>query len=188
MNQTLKRAVCAALGVVALSGISTQASAITPLALDGAAAASVIQGAQSWNGSNDGYLGWAHNSDWFSLLVPFSGNVSVTMTGGASNIQPAFTVWNSGNAEAVAPASDHYNQIGNTDWLSASFVGFANNSTDAHFGNGPSNVGLGGLAAAGGAVASVGTNGSGNQFATLTFNNATPNTWYVLAAGGSGGG
>jgi hypothetical protein len=187
MTLQLKRAMLAALGVAALGGISTQASAA--LAFGGAADSGAVQGAQSWNGNNNGYLGWAHTSDWFTVKVPAAGNVDIKVTGSAG-VRPGFTVWSTGAAEYTAGPQDMtYNQIGGTtSWLPASFVGFANNySGDAHFGHGPADPAHGGPAARAGAAAITGVDGGGHQYAELIFPNAAANNWYVLAVGGSGG-
>jgi len=190
IKSELRRAIMASLGVAALLGVSSQAVAITQLTLDGSADTGTLL-KYGWSGSNNGNQGWAHNSDWYSLQASSAGTIEVQVKGLVTGAQPAFTVWSSGANEAVsAPSSHSYNQIGNTYWLTASFVGFANNTSDSNaraFGSGPSNTGLGGLAAAAGTYEQTGVDALGLHYADLFFNNLVPGNWYVMAVGGSGG-
>jgi hypothetical protein len=187
----LARSIAVSLGI-SLGGFAMQAHALgdsSILTVDGASM-SDSAAAQSWNGSNNPtpYTGWAHNSDWYSLDVSNTGTVEIQVKGTVAGMMPAFTIWNTGDANANPPNAHLYNQIGNTSWLPGSFVGFANNSSDAHFGVGPSNTALGGPAAASGVSVQIGTDSSGYNYADLFFTNTTANTWYAIAVGGSGGG
>lgn len=183
MNK-LRKAVLIAMAGTALATVSTHASATVLLSGTGFAAG------QSWNGNNNGYLGWGHNSDWFTFQATSTGTVDVKMTATAVGVQPAFTVWDTGSAQHTWSDGMTYNQISNETigGNPAAFVGFANNyGTDAHFGSGPSATGLGGSPAYAGASVVTGNN-AGFNFAELIFTNATAGEWFAIAAGGSSGG
>ena len=108
------------------------------------------------------------------------------MTGAAETVQPAFTVWNSGASPTYWYLLGHqFSQI--ADEKVGTFVGFANNSSDPYFGDGPENISVGGSYAVTGVVSSVGVDEDGNNYAELSFSNLTAGTWYAIAAGGSGG-
>lgn len=169
----------------ALASVSTHASADVLLSTTGS-----IQGAQSWNGNNQGYLGWAHTSDWFTFQATSSGTIDVKMTATAAGEQPAFSVWNTGTSSQPWGNGHTYNPIVSQTIGStfATFVGFSNNyGSDAHFGHGPQDLTHGGSAALAGTNALFGTDGTGHNYAELIFPNATVGTWYAIGAGGSGG-
>ena len=143
----------------------------------------------SWNGLNNGYLGWGHTSSWYNFQAP-AGTVEILVTGGSAGVRPAFTVWSAGNygSSAVGDWGSTYSQTTNSAY-GTSFIGFADNSNDpytnSHFGTGPSAV-VGGAPALAGTLSIVGTNSAGDQYAELIFQNAVAGSWYFFALGGSG--
>lgn len=184
-NLKLRKAMLIAMAGTALATVSTHASAASFLSSTGN-----IGGAQSWNGNNNGYLGWAHTSDWFTFQATSTGNVDVKMTASAAGEQLAFTLWNTGASMHTWSDGMKFNQIADEtiDSSPATFVGFSNNyGADAHFGHGPQDPAHGGAAALAGTTSLFGTNSSGHNYAELIFSNAIAGTWYAIAAGGSGG-
>ena len=132
MNNKLRKAIVISLTGTAMALTPVLSSAST-ISFGGSTTGSLQ--AQSWNGANNGYAGWGHNSDWYSFKVSSKGNVDIKVVGDGSGVQPAFTLWSSGTSEySTAPWSHAYSQIKNTPIPGTSFVGFANNSTDPHFG------------------------------------------------------
>ena len=183
MNKLTKAILLATAGS-ALMVASTHASATVLLSQS-----SVIQGAQSWNGANNangaGHVGWGHTTDWFTFQATSTGTVDIKMTGSINTVQPAFSVWNSGSVENSWSYGNTYSQIKNE--AVGTFVGFSNSGDQSYFGQGPQDLAHGGNTAVAGAIATYGTDGSGNKYAELVFSNLTANTWYTIAAGGSGG-
>ena len=136
MNRNLRKAVLAGLGIAALAGFSTQASAISTTNVGGGAGvinSSFLSltsisgsnaGASGWDGQNNGtagaaskYYGWAHNAKWFMFSV--SGNVGangvdIKLTDtNSSTAGPAFSVWQtSGNFVGGNHSSGSFGQRG----------------------------------------------------------------------------
>ncbi len=184
-NLKLRKAMLIAIAGTALATASTHASADIFLSGTG-----YIAGAQSWNGNNNGYLGWGHTSDWFTFQATSTGNVDVKMTASIIGEQPAFSLWSTGTGEHTWSDGHEYSQIINQiiDGSPATFVGFSNNyGSDAYFGHGSQDLAHGGAAALAGTTSLFGTDGAGHNYAELIFSNAIAGTWYTIAAGGSGG-
>jgi hypothetical protein len=136
MNQKLYKAVIAGFGILALAGVSTQASAVTvnnvgggsgvinsaPSSLTSISASNT--GAFGWDGQNNGTAGaasknygWAHSARWFTFSVANSAgaygvDINVTDTNG-STTSPAFSVWQTtGNFVGGNHSSGSYGQRG----------------------------------------------------------------------------
>jgi hypothetical protein len=187
MNKLTKAVFIAATGTVLAIG-NTHASADVLLSKT-----SRVRGAESWNGGNrSDHSGWGHTVDWLMFKATDTGTIDIKMTGSTAVVQPAFTVWNIGATDQFWTNGHNFSQINNVTigTASGSFVGFANNNSgDAYFGAGPNDPDPqhSGAAALTGTTAQIGVDGSGNHFAELIFPNFNPDTWYAIAAGGSGG-
>ena len=103
MNRNLRKSLMALMGVAALTGVSTQAAALTSFENLGTLGAVPLSRSQSgalygWDGQNNGKLGWTHSTDWtvFTLAAPATVEVRAesTPTAGRQNtLVPAFTLW-----------------------------------------------------------------------------------------------
>jgi hypothetical protein len=136
MNQTLRKAVLAGLGIAALAGVSTQASAIATTNVGGGTGvissapssltsiSSSNAGAYGWDGQNNGTAGaasknygWAHNARWFLFSTTnnagaYGLDIKLTDTN-SSTTGPAFSVWQTtGNFVGGNHSSGSYGQKG----------------------------------------------------------------------------
>jgi len=195
----LRKAIHLALGGAVLAAASTSASALDTYIGDLAYGGSTVSLngnllPQGWNGSNNGGLGWGHNSDWYRLQVTATGSLDLRVQATASGVQPAFSLWSTGTSgfDTSIGGAHSYSQIGdNSDWsgVSTPFVGLANNNAGGcaplsqcgnSYGPGP------GPGAAPGVTASIGSEGA-FSYAQLFLPNVTAGSWYLIAVGGSGG-
>lgn len=123
VNNTIRKAVLAAMGVSAALAYSGQAAAISPASLPVLTAGSVdtVSGnapKRAWADYGTGYnYGWTHTAafrifqvgDATDLLAGtrFNVNVDLKGNGGATPMtSPAFTIWTSGTTPLVAGAAD----------------------------------------------------------------------------------
>ena len=194
----LQKAIIASLSVTALVSVSNRANALDTYVGDLNSSVTSLAGSispQGWNGTNNGGLGWGHNSSWFRLNVITEGGLDIRVDATTAGVQPAFSVWSSGNSgfDTTIGGAHSYNQVGNAPWVEAgnllTFVGLANNNLGgcgalSSCGN---SHGIGpGPDASVGASVSIGSSGDFN-YASLFLSNVAANSWYLIAVGGSGG-
>lgn len=135
-NQNLRKAILTALGVAALSTLSTQAMAFGGETYDiGTFTGTTIQSTghtspyKSWTDYGAVNLGWTHSSGWATLQIGSAADISngvvydvkLTMTGAGTNgnattstlDNPAFSVWTGGSqATTTGGEGFHaYNQV-----------------------------------------------------------------------------
>lgn len=118
MNKKLRKSLMAILGIAALTGFSTQASAISVADLGTLNASTTsllkeeISGAKfGWDGQNNGYLGWTHSTQWAKFTLAESSSVLVkvaaTPVDGQKNVLlPGFTLWATTSAGFVGGNHD----------------------------------------------------------------------------------
>lgn len=190
MTHNLRKAVIAGLGIAALAGVSSVASAQTTTYI-GTLTGSFTQSAKVANFAWDGHnasggaanLGWGHNSRWYTFNVTSLSSLNIKMTG--TDLNPAFSLWKTTgytDPGTVSSQGHTYSQVSTdspeSEWLTdpaqggvTAFVGYAN--------SGPAFVNGVGLNVGHGSAGSS----WGPGFAELTTNINAGN--YLLAIGGS---
>jgi hypothetical protein len=91
-----------------------------------------------WNGLTPN-CGWAHNTRWYTVTVPYYATVQVTLISGDERLKPAFSMWKTNGSFVGANHLSHkYNQLsleGSSSFLkpqtpggdgAIAFVGYAN--------------------------------------------------------------
>jgi hypothetical protein len=100
MNRNLRKAVVAGLGLLALAGVSTQASAQNttyPGLITSSFTETKSAPAYAWDGNNNGFgtgLGWGHNARWVSFSIGAgTPKLGINLTTTTAGINPAFTLY-----------------------------------------------------------------------------------------------
>jgi hypothetical protein len=166
MNRKLRKALLATLGVTALAGISTHASAQTVVDLGVLTAAGLsssgLVAKYAWDGTNGlggppNNNGWNHTTKWFMFTVDSTDtvNIKVTNTNGTTGFNPAFSLFQTAGAYNGANHSSHvWNQTGITGESAfmatgsgndkvTSWLGYANSGTTGWTNGGGTGIGTG---------------------------------------------
>jgi hypothetical protein len=105
MNRNLRKAVLAGLGIAALAGVSSQASAQNTtyagtVAIGTPFTTSFTAGNNTWDGKNNPFatgLGWGHNAKWVTFDLASASKVDIllnlTNAATATKAHPAFTLY-----------------------------------------------------------------------------------------------
>lgn len=196
MRRNLLHATRGLLGAAALMSLADSASALTSflplgnLASNGLSVSDKVP-QYAWDGSNNGSLGWVHNSKWYSFTLPSTASVSIKMTAESQGINPAFSVWSyveEPDWNDIGSDYHAFNQVqassasNANDWLTpvTGFIGYAN-SGPTGWTNGDGNlIGDGGASLPGSTWVATLNSGS----AELKLKNL-PQGKYLIAVGGS---
>lgn len=142
---SLRKAISFALGVTAMAGVSTQASAFTSTDLGTFTGTTITQldaaPFKSWTDYNANNWGWVHTADWFKIQIGSNADITAGTTydvnfdlaerGTTSPmITGGFSIWTSGSTAYVDGFGFHqYNQVmGKNDTTSNAGTSTANNN------------------------------------------------------------
>ena len=191
MNRNLHKAIAAGLGILALAGVSTQASAQSTTyagTISGSFSSTFSVANYAWDGHNNPFapgLGWGHNTRWVTFSTVATSNLDISLTTSTVGSNPAFSLWKTTgytNPADVTGEGHTYSQVSTqskSGWLTdpaqggvTSIVGYAN--------AGPSFSNYYGSAVGSGSAGSTVSTGS----ADLKVNGLAAGD-YLIALGGS---
>ncbi len=198
MSRNLVKTIRGVLGVAALMCLADSASALTSflplgnLTSNGLSVSSKVP-QYAWDGSNNGNLGWVHNSRWYSFTLPSTANVSIKMTAESQGINPAFSVWSYAEEpdwDDIGSDFHAFNQVqaytvsNANSWLTpvTGFVGYANSGPTGWTNGDGDLIGDGSVSAS--LSGSTWVAGLNSGSAELKLKNL-PQGKYLIAVGGS---